>query len=377
MRVVSLVSGTFPLSGNFFGTGTTRTLVPVTIPPNILFWCYTVSAVKSDHPIPTGVSLSKQVLSVISTFGTPSAAIGASVLSQVITPTGDAKCNVYLLDYYNSAAFNNKTVFTGEDFRYFTEASLTSVAQGKMLIDNRPFGQFYLGLRNTSDHNIKITVEVVAVVRELVNNRYAGAGPMTNGNLKHIAWPEASKNTLYQNFLRVHSSRNEIGIAARLAKCMQDKVMKEITAESYFGMAKDKQRALHIQTDKACRDEIFGKKTPEQERALSFGNLGWKAYENNELDKAIDYSKQAIKLDNSLAFAKANLGLFYLIKNEDLISLDFYLSAINDIKLIQDKTQAKQLLNELIEDLKKSQVKFPQTNIDESIALFQDELKQY
>ena len=95
------------------------------------------------------------------------------------------------------------------------------------------------------------------------------------------------------------------------------------------------------------------------------------------MEEALDYSKQAIKLDNSLAFAKANLGRFYLIKNENLISLDFYLSAINDIKLIQDRTQAKRMLNESIEDLKKSQVKFPQTNISESIALFQDELKKY
>ena len=51
---------------------------------------------------------------------------------------------------------------------------------------------------------------------------------------------------------------------------------------------------------------------PDGENAINYGNLGWKAFENGDISKCIEYSKKALALDNNLGYVKANLGLCFL-----------------------------------------------------------------
>ena len=48
--------------------------------------------------------------------------------------------------------------------------------------------------------------------------------------------------------------------------------------------------------------------------AINLGNEGWKAYETGDYDKALSYSKEALKIDNSLMYVHYNVALIYLIK---------------------------------------------------------------
>ena len=52
-----------------------------------------------------------------------------------------------------------------------------------------------------------------------------------------------------------------------------------------------------------------------------------------------------------------NLGLFYLIKGEELKSFDYYLNAIKYLKL--DRLDGKEMMKELIKDIDNALIKFP------------------
>ena len=109
---------------------------------------------------------------------------------------------------------------------------------------------------------------------------------------------------------------------------------------------------------------------------MTFGNLGWKSYENGDLEKAIEYSKKALTFDNSLGFVKANLGLFSLIKGEESSAMDFYVDAITDIN--KNKLTAKKYLLAVLDDINQASKKYSNFRGYQAISdLINDELKRY
>ena len=117
-------------------------------------------------------------------------------------------------------------------------------------------------------------------------------------------------------------------------------------------------------------------KTAEEEKGATFGSLGWKAYENGDVEKAIEYSKKALSYDTKLGWVKTNLGLFSLIKNDEMTATDYYVDAISDIK--SNRLTAKRHFEAAIDDINQAIKKYPEFKGYENILdLLKEELKNY
>lgn len=86
-----------------------------------------------------------------------------------------------------------------------------------------------------------------------------------------------------------------------------------------------------------------------KEKAITFGNLAWTAYEEGDIEKCITLSKKALILDNTLGYVKANLGLCYLVKNDESTSTDYYVDALTDFK--KEVTTKKQSIQAALQDI--------------------------
>jgi tetratricopeptide (TPR) repeat protein len=95
------------------------------------------------------------------------------------------------------------------------------------------------------------------------------------------------------------------------------------------------------------------------QKAVNYGNLGWKAYEAGDIDKCILYSKKALELDNTLIYVKLNLGLCFLIKNDELTGMDYYMDALADIKKLPDFKQRQAYINAALQDINGALRKYP------------------
>ena len=68
--------------------------------------------------------------------------------------------------------------------------------------------------------------------------------------------------------------------------------------------------------------------TEEQSEAITFGNLGWKAFQRGDYDKCLELSKQALSLDNTLGYVYFNIGLSQLMKGQNSEAIATYTKAI-------------------------------------------------
>ena len=85
------------------------------------------------------------------------------------------------------------------------------------------------------------------------------------------------------------------------------------------------------------------------QKARTFGDLGWKAYEQGEYEKCLDLSKKALEYNPNLWYVHNNIGLVYLIKNDYISAIESYSTAIS---LVKNETNPKYWFGEFIKDLK-------------------------
>lgn len=97
----------------------------------------------------------------------------------------------------------------------------------------------------------------------------------------------------------------------------------------------------------------------DAEKAVTYGNMGWKAFEVGDVDRCIELSKKALLLYSSLGYVKANLGLCYLIKNDETTATDYYVNALTDFKKIQNKSTARAYIKATLDDINNTLLKYP------------------
>jgi len=86
-----------------------------------------------------------------------------------------------------------------------------------------------------------------------------------------------------------------------------------------------------------------------RDKAITFGNLAWTAFEEGDIEKCITLSKKALALDDKLAYVKANLGLCYLLKKEENTATDYYVDALTEFK--KEPRTKKQGISAAIKDI--------------------------
>ena len=95
-------------------------------------------------------------------------------------------------------------------------------------------------------------------------------------------------------------------------------------------------------------------KSPTQDEATLYNEIGQKAYEEGEYDKCIEYEKKAVSLDSTLCSAASGLALAYLVAGKS-DAMDSYVRAV---EVMKQSPAAKKWLGDSIHDLDEAKRKF-------------------
>jgi tetratricopeptide (TPR) repeat protein len=107
-------------------------------------------------------------------------------------------------------------------------------------------------------------------------------------------------------------------------------------------------------------------------KAELYGDLGWKAYENQDYKKALTYYEKALSYDPNLAYVHFNRALIYLLQGKSDV-VDRYVEAI---ALAEKDPDAQKIFQNALVDLKALQVNKPTLkNIDAIVELVSNEIK--
>lgn len=368
-RVVPLQEQlTFSLDGGLTSSvnGQSRVIFQFDLPENTVEWYYIFSSQSNPEAMEAAagnINLAAQLTRVFDPTG-----VSATATNSLLAPSGSEQCNVFLFPSYAEATnFYNKTdqSLLDDPFVYYPTCSIEAATQGKVKVTTITEGTCYMGIQNPSfNSSINVVIEVAAIVEEEVLNL--------------DEWSIETKESLYTNYFETFMANGAEEEAARLiANCMVEKMTINYLPADFNNRTDQEFMNIQVAFADECLAQLSGgEKTEEQEKGKTVGNMGWSAYENGDLEKAITYSKKALEYDNTLGVVHGNLGLFYLIKNDELTALDYYLDAITQLK--KDRLNGKANLQELINDINNAKEKNPNlSGYQEIITQLQREIDNF
>ncbi len=312
-----------------------RKLIAIELPEGTTSIVYRITVGKKNQEI------GKSLVDAVNSIPNPATAtIGAFTKLVVSLSSYEAK---YFIFSSEENALNYKN---GRQYSYCkTTGELTS-ATVKMLSSNC-FGDtryLYFGFHtNELLIDYYVTLEVVPWVEK---------EDLT-------VWTAEYRDELFETYKsNLISNGVQEKTAIDLSNCIINKLVEQKTPEDLNNLSESEYSEIITKISEECVQILQGgAKTEEQQKGATYGSLAWKAYKNGELDKAIDYSKKALEKDNTLGWVQANLGLFFLIKNDELTATDYYIDAISNIK--KDKLNAKNTFQEVIDDINNAIKKYP------------------
>jgi tetratricopeptide (TPR) repeat protein len=234
----------------------------------------------------------------------------------------------------------------GDDlWSYIPKNSFEAVSEGKIKITNVLSGKCYLGFQNPSFNSpIKVVFEATAITETV--------------DVNMNEWAENSKNELFNLIYSIFKEDSlDENTTIDLTNCVVEKITNQLTPLQLNIQKSESEKKFNEIFDECYSELEGGLKTDEQNLGSNAGSMGWYAFENGNIDKAIQFSEKALSLDSTLGWVHGNLGLFYLIKGEELKSFDYYLNAIKYLKL--DRLDGKEMMKELIKDIDNALIKFP------------------
>lgn len=331
-------------NGYFYG-GKSRVTHKIDLPPNTIEWYYIYSTTPNEGDN-QNLGLVSQLTRIVDPTGLTSVAVNS-----LTAPSGTGGLvDIYVMGYENKLAFEKKDALGAWVYDRpggWPEGTSENAKEGKKKIDDIKSGTIYLGLKNPhSNEGVNVTIEIAAIVEfEEVD--------MTK-------WSIESKENIYRMYKNnlIESDINE-DIASEIASCFITTLTKKYSPEDFNNLSESEIDKI---SEKLAEEYLSsmqgGEKTDEQKKGATIGGMGWSAYENGDIEKAINYSLKALEYDNTLGWVHGNLGLFYLIKNDELTALDYYLEAITQIK--KDKINDKHYFTELINDIENAKQKYPE-----------------
>ncbi|MNJ83303.1 hypothetical protein D3C87_07190 [compost metagenome] len=354
LKVIPIVENrVHDLDGGLIVTRPSRVIIPITLPKNTIEWYYVFSSYSNTQAVEAKnnqINLVSQLTRIIDETGTT-----ASALSYLLAPSGASASNVFLFtDYQTAWNFENKTdqdlfpVYWHGHSNY----SIKAATQGKQRIDLTDGKKYYLGIQ-AGTSPVVVKVEVVAIVDESIES--------SNG------WT-ASMKAKVKDVVKAALVTNEIPQqqAEELSNCILNSIIKEYPQDIFFSLTEQAISTLLDRFSQDCyKQEIGMDQTDEQKKANYYGSLGWRYFENGDIEKAIEYSHKALELQQNLGYVQANLGLFYLLKEDELKANDYYSDAIINFK--KDKIAGKPSLKAAIDDINSSRSKFKSSSGFETI----------
>lgn len=319
---------------------------------------YIFTTTEGQKPSSTNLNLTSQLTKLVDPTG-----LTSLVASAILSPTGSKACDLYLMDFANAKAFESKVDQQGGKYYTIVSASRENYRNGTVQVKDVTKGTWYLGFKNPSaSTGIGITFEVAAVVEETIVNA--------------SVWSKEAKDNLYNHFQRnISNNLSDASVAKDVAQCLTTKMVESKTPFDYDRMSQNEKEVWINTLYSSCLEKFKITRTEEQEKAANYGNLGWHAFENGDINKCIEYSKKALQLDNTAGWIKANLALCYLIKGEESLSTDLYIEALGDFKKVKILSSRKTYFQGVIDDIDNASKKFQTMKGHENIkALFRREL---
>jgi hypothetical protein len=361
-KVVPLIQETFYLSGGTKAAsgGKSRVYYKIDLPKNTIEWYYIITTREAEAPANSSLNLAAQLNNLLGATNTT-----GIVASAIIAPAGSAAVDVYLMNRNNADSFLQKVDNSGGVFHYLSSGTKENSREGAMQIKDAIIGTWYLGFRNPTAKNITIELEVAAIVEEIVEN--------------NSEWTTTTKENLYTTFYEgLKGEKLTEEEAKELSNCLVEKITTEKTPGQYYGMSETEKEAFVKERYTSCAAKYEDIKGPNYEKATNYANIGWKAFEKGNVDRCIEYSKMALELDSSLGRVKATLGLCYLVKNDEITAMDYYTSALADIKKLNSKSTIKKDLQATIDDLEGALKKYPgMKGAEGGRGLYEGELRKY
>ncbi|HVK49822.1 MAG TPA: hypothetical protein VM488_18290 [Pseudobacter sp.] len=108
----------------------------------------------------------------------------------------------------------------------------------------------------------------------------------------------------------------------------------------------------------AIVEVVNEEKLAEKQKAINFGNLGWRSYENGDIEKCIEYTRKSLQIDSTNGIFKSNLALCYLIKGDDQSATELYMEAVTDLMKMTPRSEGKRYLQATIDDLVNASKKY-------------------
>lgn len=352
-------------AGNLLASSSTS--MRVALPEYTVTWYYLASASK------TGASKTS-LFSQLSKFA-GTAAIPATILAELIVPDGDANADFYVMNEANNNLFT-----TNKEFKYYKEGSTLSTTKAKMEIKNQVSNLYYLGITNKSFAPIKVTVEVVALLR-IPEYKYGSFS-----NEARTDWQGESGLNV------VNILKNELDSKIQLDKtiligtedawndvkeCVIDKIINKYTLQAYLAQAKATRDYNLMMDYKACAPNYYYAPSEAENQAVLYGNMGWKAFEQSNYNNCIKYSEQSLAI-TPLFFVKTNLALCYLVKGLETESITHYTQSLTILKNNkQPITMKLTYINAAIQDLQTEKKKRYLKGADDAIAFLEGVRGEY
>ncbi|MBR4267077.1 MAG: hypothetical protein IKQ46_13575 [Bacteroidales bacterium] len=132
-----------------------RNYAKVSLPENTVYWFYSFTSYEYGDYTNTF-----SLLNNLQEYYSPQSGVSQDAASRIIPPAGaESSMNIYLLDADNALDFSN-----GRDFHFINSLKMASSS----VIEENEYtdGTFYLGLESLSSAELRVVLEVVAVVAE-------------------------------------------------------------------------------------------------------------------------------------------------------------------------------------------------------------------
>ena len=243
--------------------GKSRTFYQIDLPKNTVEWYYIFTATESENSN-EALNLVPQLTKALDPTG-----MTGILASSILSPTGSNSCDIYLMDRANADAFLEKVDLNGGTYSYNISGSRENYRNGTVQIKNILTGTRYIGVKNpSSTAGINVKLEVAAIVEETTYN--------------NSEWTLPTKERFSNLFYKYLTEKSIDNVIARdISNCMVAKMTKEKTPDTYDEMTKNEKESYFQDLISQCSEKHETKTTPEQEKAISYGNLGWTAYETS------------------------------------------------------------------------------------------------
>ncbi len=228
---------------NIFGSS--RQVIPITLPPKTIKWYYTISAFRNEKDV-REVSGTFNLLASLSKV-LDATNVSAITLKMLGTPPGSDYCDVFLLKSNKEVKkFEDKDDVWGGHFGYIREGSRERIVSG--VVDIKPNATLtqYLAFRNKGLYGVNVSLQVVAIVKQEIT---------ING------WTKEQKNKLYET---TKSSLLSLGLdniissneIHKLSACAVKKISSQYTSGQIDNLAKYEMQDIQMDIYKNCNTEL-------------------------------------------------------------------------------------------------------------------------